>query len=352
MICTKCGHDVPDEKLFCPHCGTPVIREVETYQTVKDLEAQQKEKKDRKQKESEERERRARERAERRRAEEEAAESAAAEEKRRAGERRRCVVSILVIAVTVVLAFLLIYLMFRVIPNRMKKLEADTESRLEAAAEAYAEAARATPVPVQNIDKLDVDESETASEAGGEESTAAEESAAESVPQAVVITPPALKPPYATDTAPADLTAGGVIPVTSALATTYLVQDNPFYNNEAHMAADGSETTSWQEADAGDGTGQQLQLRFGNYYYVKYIELKLGNWRNSDSYRENNRPSSLTLSFGGESYTFSFSDQMTAHYICFEDYVNASALTLTINSVYAGTSSDCCISEVTLYAGL
>ena len=42
MICTKCGHDVPDEKLFCPHCGTPVIREVETYQTVKDLEAQQK----------------------------------------------------------------------------------------------------------------------------------------------------------------------------------------------------------------------------------------------------------------------------------------------------------------------
>lgn len=249
--------------------------------------------------------------------------------------------SVLAILLTVVVSFLMLFVIFKVIPSKMAAMEAEVQRQQEAAAAAYAEAAKATPVPVQNVDTLDIEDEESVEEEVPED---------ESEPEPIYITPSVSAPPTATDTEPSDLKSGGTIAVKSALATTYLVQDNPLYNNQAAMAVDGNQSTSWQEGDKGDGVGQQLQLWFESRANVKYIALNLGNWRSASDYAENNRPSSVTISFGGDSYTFSFSDQMVTHYICFDDPINAAAMTLTINGVYTGKSKDCCISEVTFYA--
>lgn len=152
-----------------------------------------------------------------------------------------------------------------------------------------------------------------------------------------------------TETMPSDLSSCIQVSVTSAVSSSHLVQSDPSYNNEAKMAVDGDPITSWQEGVTGDGVGEQIQLTY-SAAKIKYIDLKMGNWRRTDLYEKNDRPKSITIVLGGKSFGLNFPDQQTDHYIAFTSPISAADLTMTIDAVYTAVNADCCISEITLYA--
>ena len=76
--------------------------------------------------------------------------------------------------------------------------------------------------------------------------------------------------------------------VAQAMATSVIDQQG--YDNSADMVLDGKDETSWQEGVSGDGIGEGISLYFDQEYEVKYIALKLGNWRSDDYYAQNTPP--------------------------------------------------------------
>jgi hypothetical protein len=117
------------------------------------------------------------------------------------------------------------------------------------------------------------------------------------------------------------------------------------------MAVDGDVITSWQEGAEGQGSGESITLNFEKSE-VKVIACCLGNWRDDWLYYANCRPKTMTLQIGNQSFDVEFTDAQIPHYIILSDKVEAESLTLTINEIYEGTDySDCCISELTVYAG-
>ena len=90
------------------------------------------------------------------------------------------------------------------------------------------------------------------------------------------------------------------------------------------MLFDDRDDTTWQEGVDGYGIGERVDFNFGdnNYYKVKYMGFKMGNWKNDKYYVGNAKPRTLT-----------------------------NCMSITIDDVYAGTSwEDTCITEILLYA--
>ena len=153
------------------------------------------------------------------------------------------------------------------------------------------------------------------------------------------------------DDEPSSLGSMKVVTVSSASATSVLHYNDSEYNNEPEMAVDGDETTSWQEGAEGQGSGESITLNFEKTG-VKVIACRLGNWRNDWLYYANCRPKTMTLQIGNQSFDVEFTDAQIPHYIILSDKVEAESLTFTINEIYPGDEyDDCCISELTVYAG-
>jgi len=133
------------------------------------------------------------------------------------------------------------------------------------------------------------------------------------------------------------------------------------YTYEAGKAIDEDPESSWQEGDlSGDGSNEWLKLSFNSSQNVRYIKLKLGNWRenySSDSvpyarYIENNTPTILAVVINNSEseYLVSFSPEREDHYIVFNKPCSIKSITFIIKSVKAGTTSnDACISDVSAY---
>lgn len=141
------------------------------------------------------------------------------------------------------------------------------------------------------------------------------------------------------------------IGIREAEASTEYVQEK--YDNSAWAAFDGNETTSWQEDAGGSGVGEWILGRFDAEYDVKYIGLKLGNWRDEERFLGNNRPTELEVSVGGCSETVCFSDEMKEQWIELSEPCPASEIRLTIRNVCRGDNrewNEGCISEIVLYA--
>lgn len=139
--------------------------------------------------------------------------------------------------------------------------------------------------------------------------------------------------------------------VGSAEASSEIYQEK--YDNSAWSAFDGDEVTSWQENAAGSGVGEWLCGTFAGEYQVKYIGLKVGNWRDSNRFWGNNRPTELEISIGGHSETVYLSDEMKEQWIELSEACKASDITITIRNVVRGDNSEwneACISEVEVYA--
>ena len=136
--------------------------------------------------------------------------------------------------------------------------------------------------------------------------------------------------------------------IIAAAATSTIMQEG--IDNSAYMVLDGNPVTSWQEGVEGYGEGQKIALAFDRVYAVRYIVFRLGNWRDADSWRNNGRPSTLTVWIGGAAYTISFADTMSEYCLMFSGDIPATDLSITIDGVYKGDIyEDTCISDIIVF---
>lgn len=150
---------------------------------------------------------------------------------------------------------------------------------------------------------------------------------------------------------PSTLSSYEKLSVQNASATSVIAQEG--HDNSANMVLDGKDETSWQEGVSGAGIGEQLNFRFNKECKVKYLSLKLGNWRSSDYYWKNNRPRTLEITTNnGTTATVTFPDEQNECWVEFSEDCPASDINIIIKDVYEGTSSkwnDTCIAGIEFY---
>ena len=138
------------------------------------------------------------------------------------------------------------------------------------------------------------------------------------------------------------------VTISSAEASSTIVQEG--YDNSVQKTYDGDEKSSWQDGIDGEGVGEWLHYNFDRSYNVRYVTLKMGNWRNQENYDLNSRPKDITVWFGGQSYQVTIPDGKTEYCLELSGDISCSEMYLRIDSVYAGTKyDDTCISEVGIY---
>lgn len=141
------------------------------------------------------------------------------------------------------------------------------------------------------------------------------------------------------------------ISVLTANATSTISQQNT--DNSAMRLFDGRDDTSWQEGASGYGIGERVDFNFGdnNYYKVKYMGFKMGNWKNDKYYVGNAKPRTLTIDFGQYSEEVTFNDVKEIQWVEINPAESVNCMSITIDEVYPGTSwEDTCITEILLYA--
>lgn len=128
-----------------------------------------------------------------------------------------------------------------------------------------------------------------------------------------------------------------------------VLEDGGVYHTGDHMI-DGDESTSWQEASEGDGTGEWIRVDLDRTYAVRYLTFKLGNWRSQQLFYANNRPAQLLLKLDEQEFYLDFPDGMTPYTVELSEECQASSIFIQVLSVYGGESwSDCCISEMAVF---
>lgn len=158
---------------------------------------------------------------------------------------------------------------------------------------------------------------------------------------------------YVSLTPPDDVENYHRVLFTSGNASSVLDRVNDLYHYEPSRAFDGDQITSWQEGNKkSDGQGEWLELYFKERKSVKYITICLGNWRDSERYKSNNRPKEMQIRLGEMTFTVQFTDVMKPQYITFSEPVEADYIRFIITDVVVGTNGahDCCISEVYAYS--
>lgn len=145
-----------------------------------------------------------------------------------------------------------------------------------------------------------------------------------------------------------DLLGYSELEVSSVEATSELQQVG--LDNSPEVLFDDDDTTSWQEGVSGDGIGEYVTITLNGEHTVRYLAFKLGNWRSTNSYGNNGRPQTLTITVGEESFTVEFPDEREEYCVELSRDVEASGITVTIDAVYTGALyADTCITEMDIY---
>lgn len=138
------------------------------------------------------------------------------------------------------------------------------------------------------------------------------------------------------------------IPVIAANASSTIQQND--VNNDAMLLFDGKDDTSWQEGATGYGIGEYVSFSFDITYEVKYIAVKLGNWKNSKYYYGNAKPKTMTFILGDFTGQVMFPDEQAKQWVELSEPIYADSMRIVIDEVYPGTSwEDTCISEIEVY---
>lgn len=192
-------------------------------------------------------------------------------------------------------------------------------------------------------EKKDTDDAEAEKESEDEDSKTKEEAAVEEKK----ITAADVKASLV-DSANAKIADYTEIPLVSATASSVVSQEG--YDNSAIVAFDGKDETSWQEGVDGYGIGEYLTAYFQGTHDVKYIALKLGNWRSDDYYYQNCRPKKFTIQISDFSAQITVPDEKKEFFVELNEEYPAEAIRITIDDVYPGYQwEDTCIAEVKLY---
>lgn len=138
------------------------------------------------------------------------------------------------------------------------------------------------------------------------------------------------------------------IEVISAYATSVIAQEGT--SNEPIKVFDQKIDTNWQEGVSGPGIGQGFTAEFRNSEKVRYLAFMLGNWKTDRYYHGNNRPKTLTLELGDFKTQITFPDEWKEFYVEISPACEASALSVIIDEVYAGSSwDDTPITDISLF---
>lgn len=198
--------------------------------------------------------------------------------------------------------------------------------------EAGEEEPQETPAATEDAKVSIVPEESKASEAPV--AVIPEDAAASAEPEAVRITDAAKISEYSTN-----YLRLGKNQVADYTSSSQIKQDNGVINPPIFIM-DNDTQTNWQEGVNGPGLGEYVYFTFDKEYTVSAMSFKLGNWKEEKYFYGNNRPSSLTLSLGGDSWTVDFPDAWEEFWVEFTAPVTTNELRITINQVHKGTSWD------------
>lgn len=199
---------------------------------------------------------------------------------------------------------------------------------------------------------------ETAAKAEAEakrnaELAAAEEAEAAELKEEVVEepeeTPVPLGGTLTDDKSVIDLSGYAPCAVASVEASTVLAARDGSNAYAGESAFDGVERSSWQEGEPEEGLGATLTAHLDRSYTIRYILLKLGNWRSEKAYVENNRPESMTVTIGEASFSITFPDEQVEHCITLSEDVETDSVSFRLDSAYPGSrNNDTCIADIVI----
>ena len=190
------------------------------------------------------------------------------------------------------------------------------------------------------------EESEEQTESDGEEETEASESQEEIATEIAEIVTTAQETATEVTTTAATTQALSSPTISAASATSSLSEYG--MTHTASLVIDGDLTTGWVEGADGQGIGESITLTFADTSLVEGFVIFAGYQKSDELYEKNSRPRGITLTFSdGTEMNYELSDLNGAQSFTFPEPVTAKSVTLTINSVYAGTTyEDTVISEI------
>ena len=132
--------------------------------------------------------------------------------------------------------------------------------------------------------------------------------------------------------------------IKSATADSTIKQTGENANavNEPKLAFDGDESTNWQEGKSDSGIGVGIAASFTKTEKVRYITLKLGNWKKEKNYyKGNNRPKKLRIEMQGFDREVGFpQDEWVEFCVELSAPCETSWIKFTIRDVYRGNEWD------------
>lgn len=136
--------------------------------------------------------------------------------------------------------------------------------------------------------------------------------------------------------------------VIAANASSTISQEGT--SNSPMLLFDGRDDTNWQEGVDGYGLYETISFSFDDFYKVKYIGFKLGNWKTDRYYVGNAKPKTMTLTFGDYIGPITFTGERKVEWVEVNKTVNANSMNISIDDVYPGTQwEDTCITEIMVY---
>ena len=112
------------------------------------------------------------------------------------------------------------------------------------------------------------------------------------------------------------------------------VQNLPIY------VFDNTWMSNWQEGESGPGIGAYVQGTFDGTYAVNALTLRLGNWKTDRYFYGNNRPKTLKIELGGQTFTPTFPDEWAQFSLLFSSPIKASDIKITVEDIYKGAEWD------------
>lgn len=126
--------------------------------------------------------------------------------------------------------------------------------------------------------------------------------------------------------------------VTEASASSTIQQDK--VTNPPINILDDDSMSNWQEGVEGEGIGENTYFKFDREYPMEALTLRLGNWKTERYFYGNNRPKTLKIEAGGQTFMTSFPDKWEEFAVQFTSPIQTDDLKITIEEVYKGGEWD------------
>lgn len=304
MFCKVCGREIDDDSKFCTYCGNPVEKEREILETVSE------------------------------------------KKKGKTGVVLITAASVLAVAVVSVVA-VGFFLKTR---TEKKVIEEITvgEKIEELKREEEKKAAEAVPDKIMEVfpDNSSETSGKEIKETPGEELDRKIDSMKSEKSSAEAPVPEETKASLITDEP--DVSKLHKANVIAANASSTISQEGT--SNSPILLFDGKDATNWQEGVDGYGISETISFSFDDFYKVKYIGFKLGNWKTDRYYVGNAKPKTMTLAFGDYVGPVTFTGERKVEWVEVNNAVKANSMRVTIDDVYPGTQwEDTCITEIMVY---